>query len=82
MSGKCDELENQTKEFSSNLNELKRQPANSVGHVLRWRKDKIDEHLQRFSISFLVEYLKLFYKIYSHEVLPKDWHFQGLFNEI
>ena len=30
----CDELVNQNKEFSANLNELKRQPPNKYGHML------------------------------------------------
>ena len=30
----CDKLVNETKEFSANLNELKREPPNKFGHVL------------------------------------------------
>ena len=30
----CDKLVKQKKEFSSNLNELKRQPPNEFGHML------------------------------------------------
>ena len=30
----CDKLVNQNKEFSANLNELKRQPPNEFGHML------------------------------------------------
>ena len=30
----CDELVNQNKEFSANLNELKRQPPNEFGQML------------------------------------------------
>ena len=30
----CDELVNQKKEFSANLNEMKRQPPNELGHML------------------------------------------------
>ena len=30
----CDELVNQRKEFSTNLNELKRQPPNQFGYML------------------------------------------------
>ena len=30
----CDELVNQNKEFSANLNELKREPPNNNGHML------------------------------------------------
>ena len=30
----CDNLVNQKKEFSANLNELKRQPPNELGHIL------------------------------------------------
>ena len=29
----CDKLVNQKKEFSANLNELKRQPSNEFGHM-------------------------------------------------
>ena len=31
----CDELVNQNREFSANLNELKREPPNEFGHMLR-----------------------------------------------
>ena len=31
---KCDELLNQRKEFSTNLNEMKRQPPNELRHML------------------------------------------------
>ena len=31
----CDDLVNQRKEFSANLNELKREPPNEFGHMLR-----------------------------------------------
>ena len=30
----CDKLVNQTKEFSANANEVKRQPPNPFGHML------------------------------------------------
>ena len=30
----CDKLENQRKEFSANLNELKREPPNEFGHMV------------------------------------------------
>ena len=30
----CDKLVNQKKEFSANLNELKREPPNEIGHML------------------------------------------------
>ena len=30
----CDKLVNQNKEFSANLNEVKRQPPNDFGHML------------------------------------------------
>ena len=30
----CDKLVNQRKEFSANLNELKREPPNEFGHLL------------------------------------------------
>ena len=30
----CDKLENQNKEISANLNEMKRQPPNEFGHML------------------------------------------------
>ena len=30
----CDKLVNQRKEFSANLNEMKRQPPNEFGHML------------------------------------------------
>ena len=31
---RCDNVVNQRKEFSANLNELKRQPRNEFGHML------------------------------------------------
>ena len=31
---RCDKLVNQKKEFSANLNELKREPPNEFGHML------------------------------------------------
>ena len=31
---KCDKLVNQNKDYSANLNELKRQPPNEYGHML------------------------------------------------
>ena len=34
LCGGCDEIVNQTEEFSANLNELKRQPPNEFGHML------------------------------------------------
>ena len=46
---KCDKLVNQTKEFSANLNELKRQPANSFGHMLPWYVGDLEGYLRRFS---------------------------------
>ena len=30
----CDKVENQNKKIPSNLNELKRQPPNQIGHML------------------------------------------------
>ena len=30
----CDKLVNQNKEFSANLNEIKREPPNEFGHML------------------------------------------------
>ena len=30
----CDKLVNQLKDYSANLNELKRQPSNEFGHML------------------------------------------------
>ena len=49
----CDksyQLVNQTKEFSPNLSELKRQPPNSIGHMLPWYVGDLEEYLRRFSI--------------------------------
>ena len=34
LCGNCDKLVNQKKEFSANLNEMKREPPNSLGHML------------------------------------------------
>ena len=34
----CDKLVNQTKDFSANLNELKRQPPDENGFLLPWYK--------------------------------------------
>ena len=34
LCGNCDELVNHRKEFSANLNEMKRQPPNEFGHLL------------------------------------------------
>ena len=46
---KCDKLVNQTKELSANLNELRRQPLNSFGHLLPWYVGDLEEYLRRFS---------------------------------
>ena len=45
----CDKKTNQIKEFPPNLNELKRQPANSVAHMLPWCVNHLDGNRQRFS---------------------------------
>ena len=40
---KCNKLVNQTKEFSANLNELKRQAPNEFRHLLLEYKDSLNE---------------------------------------
>ena len=46
---KWDKLVNQTKEFSANLNELKRQPETSSGHMLPWYVGDLEGYLRIFS---------------------------------
>ena len=44
----CDKKMNQIKEIAPNLNELKRQPANSFGHMPLWCVNYLNENQQRF----------------------------------
>ena len=48
----CDKKTNQIKYVAPSLHELKRQPANLLGHMLPWCFDDLDEKLQRVSAQF------------------------------
>ena len=47
----CDKQTNQMNKLEPKLNELKRQLANSFGHMLPWCIDKLDASLQKVSIQ-------------------------------
>ena len=44
----CDKLVNQNKEFSANLNEMKRQPPNDYGHMLPKYLNHECDNINRF----------------------------------
>ena len=64
LSDECDKLVNQNKEFSANLNELKRQAPNVFGHMLPWYKNNLNVIIILFNL-LIMKYILTRKKIYT-----------------